>query len=166
MRGVKFRKLNAILKLRWYIHSNGGLPPTEELREYTRIMREAMRAQYNAIVAGGVVARGCRAPQLSSFCLTNKSQCSDSQCSTSQCSNSQCSDSQCSKSQCSDSQRSDNQCSDSQMRVIEDLIIQCYLYSEIRRLRKWSVPQSWRSDRRADNVCINNGCRGGTGSQI
>ena len=59
-RGMKFKLLNAILKLMTYMHLNGGTPPPEELIQHVVDSRRASEMQYQALVANGEIAPGLR----------------------------------------------------------------------------------------------------------
>jgi len=60
-RGIKFKMLNAFLKIHNYIAFHGGLPEVHELVPHVRSIRQSLRDQYLALEAGGQVARGLRA---------------------------------------------------------------------------------------------------------
>ena len=59
-RGMKYKLLNAVLKITGYMHTNGGLPPQDDLIPHMLDARAFMRNAYNRLVQDGVVAPGLR----------------------------------------------------------------------------------------------------------
>ena len=59
-RGIKFRLLNAILKIKSWLDFYGHLPAAEELREHYQSVVETERAQLQAVLADPNIARGLR----------------------------------------------------------------------------------------------------------
>ena len=51
--GIKFKLLNALVKLRFYRFTNHRLPPSEQLRHQVEEIQRGHIARYNALVAGG-----------------------------------------------------------------------------------------------------------------
>ena len=54
-RGLKFKLLNALLKIRFYRFTNFGLPPHEEIEHQIEEIKKAHGARYRALVADGDV---------------------------------------------------------------------------------------------------------------
>ena len=70
-RAIKFKLLNAIVKLRFFVFTNRRLPPSEQLRHQVEEIQRGHLARYNALVAGGDMhpAMLRDAPYLSRFNL-------------------------------------------------------------------------------------------------
>ncbi len=60
-RGVKFKMLNAMLKLSTLLRDRGELPPAHVLQPYVDSIRANYRRQYEIVAHGDVVAPGLRA---------------------------------------------------------------------------------------------------------